>query len=152
NAKGQLTKSVKTNVKSSYVEQKNYKNNKITNYYLYTNNKRVLKRYNNNKVTYQRTTTYLNGKSIKKRRIKVDTTYKYKNGYGVQATTKKRVNNKLKLYSKTDYKRNKKGELKSNKYGKAYKNVRYYKNGKLKSKYQYTYNSKGKIVKKKAIK
>ncbi|MEG0364475.1 MAG: hypothetical protein RR577_02485 [Erysipelotrichales bacterium] len=152
NSKTQITKNIRINKKFTYLEKRVYTQGKLTYFSSYSNGKRVIKNYKNNKITNQRVTTYINGKSVKKRRIKVDTTYKYKNGLSIQATTKKRTNNKLRLFSKTDYKRNKKGELKSNKNGKAYKNVRYYKGGKVKSKYQYTYNSKGKIVKKKAIK
>ena len=56
-------------------------------------------------------------------------------------------------YQKIEYKRNSKGELKSNKNGKAYRYITYYTNeGKAKKTIKWQYNAKGKLVNKKEVK
>ncbi|MDF9866531.1 hypothetical protein OKW22_000084 [Bacilli bacterium PM5-3] len=77
--------------------------------------------------------------------VKVKVTSYYKNGKKQRDTTTNYKSGKKSTY--VDYRYNKKGQLKSNKYGKAYYTKKTYKNGKLKKTLKYRYNAKGKKVK-----
>ena len=128
NEKGKLIKNV--------IIQKNAKNKNVMTY------SNVIKYYKNNKIqtnskVYRDLKT---GKFTKKQVITYHANSKKKRD--ITATYKAG-----KLSVVKDYRFNKQGQLKSNKYGKAYYIQKNYKNGKLQKTLKYQYDAKGKKVK-----
>ncbi|MDL2211968.1 hypothetical protein LJB88_03740 [Erysipelotrichaceae bacterium OttesenSCG-928-M19] len=146
-----------------------YNNSGLKSYCKRTPNKELLIKYKNGK----RYKKYINNYKLMKddlseteyyaRPLVKSTVYKYNN----KGKIYERMIYKFKLsytkkgylrenggyrYSKKEYKRNSKKQLKSNKYGKAYAYTTYFKKGKAIKTYKYDYNKKGKMVNKRVVK
>ncbi|MDL2211745.1 hypothetical protein LJB88_02590 [Erysipelotrichaceae bacterium OttesenSCG-928-M19] len=103
--------------------------------------------------TYYNTKSYYSNKRVKVNKVakrnlntnkytNIKANYYYSNGKRKRVVTN--YYSKGKKSKVKDYRYNKKGQLKSNKYGKAYYIQKNYKKGKLSKTYKYKYNAKGK--------
>ena len=145
-----VVKEVKKNNKVVFKQVKTYnKKGKVTkNYHYKINNKGKLIN------TYKQNKTYSSKNVIKtniiiKKNLNNKVTYKSVLTYSKKGYKQKKVVSyyKNKLTKKITYKYNKKGQLKSNKNGKATKNTKKYnKNGKVNSWQNQNYNKKGKLI------